>query len=64
MTDAVPHTIAQTSPGIASAEKGLVILDGPAGIAVTLTPEAAVGTGESLIAAAAVALTQSPEDPE
>jgi hypothetical protein len=64
MTDAINPTIAQTSPGIASAEEGLVILDGPAGVAVTLTPEAAVGTGKSLIAAAAAALTQSPEGPE
>lgn len=64
MTDSTLPALTQKLPGIANAEKGLVILDGPAGVAVTLTPEAAMGTGESLIAAAAVALTQSPEDPE
>lgn len=45
-------------PGRASAEDGLVILDGPDGVAVTLTPDAARGTGESLISAAEVALQQ------
>lgn len=41
-----------TSPGVASAEKGLVVLDGPDGIAITMTADAAASTGESLIAAA------------
>ncbi len=55
MTDlsAIPQP--QTEPGIATAEEGLVILDGPDGVAVTMTPEAAVGTGRSLISAAAAA---------
>lgn len=38
-------------PGVASAEDGHVILDGPDGIAITLTAEAAVAMGEGLIAA-------------
>lgn len=58
MTD--PSTMPQphSEPGIASAEDGLVILDGPNGVAVTMTPEAAAGTGQSLISAAAVASQQ------
>lgn len=64
MTRPASLTQAQKAPGIASAEGGLVILDGPAAIAVTMTPEAAIGTGESLIAAAAIALAQSAEDGE
>lgn len=42
-------------PGIASVEDGQVVLDGPDGIAITLTPHAARKTGESLIAAAQLA---------
>ena len=48
----------QTKPGIASAEDGLVILDGPDGVAVTLTADAAEDTGRSLIAAAGSARDQ------
>jgi len=49
-----PSHISQplTEPGIATAEEGLVVLDGPDGVAVTMTREAAVRTGKSLIAAA------------
>ncbi len=51
MTDSsVPQ--AETEAGIATAEGGFVILDGPDGIAVTMTPEAALRTGENLISAA------------
>lgn len=46
-----PHRI-QTEPGEASAEDGYVILDGPDGVAVTMTSEAAIGTARSLLAAA------------
>jgi len=53
---AVPQP--QTQPGIAVAEEGLVILDGPAGIAVTMTPDAATRTGQSLLDAAASARRQ------
>ncbi|MBV1690333.1 hypothetical protein KRR38_22265 [Novosphingobium sp. G106] len=49
----------QTQPGQAVAEEGLVILDGPAGIAVTMTPDAAASTGQSLLDAAAVARSQN-----
>ena len=45
-------------PGVAAAEKGEVILDGPDGVAVTMTPEAAVETAASLVAAAERALDQ------
>ncbi len=41
--------------GIATAELGLVLLDGPNGVAVAMTPEAAEATGRSLLAAAEVA---------
>jgi hypothetical protein len=42
-------------PGKATAEDGVVVLDGPDGVAVTMTPEAAELTAESLHAAAAQA---------
>lgn len=48
----------ETEPGIASAEGGLVFLDGPDGIALTMTADAAQRTGQSLIAAATLAGTQ------
>lgn len=46
-------------PGVASAENGVVILDGPNGLAVTMTADAAEKTGESLIAAARLAQAQA-----
>ena len=49
---------AEAKPGTASAESGVVILDGPDGVAVTLTVEAAEATGRSLIAAAEQAAAQ------
>lgn len=54
----------QTEPGIASAEGGLVVLDGPAGIAVTLTADAATQTGRNLIAAAESARQQAADQAE
>lgn len=48
----------QTEPGTASAEDGMVILDGPSGVALTMTPDAAARTGHSLISAAALATEQ------
>lgn len=39
-------------PGQACAENGLVILDGPDGVAVTMTADAAEQTADSLRAAA------------
>ena len=44
--------------GVAAAEQGLVMLDGPNGIGVTMTPDAAEGTARSLLEAAAEARTQ------
>jgi len=49
---------AESSPGVASAEQGVVLLDGPDGVAIAMTPEAAEATGRSLIAAAEEALAQ------
>jgi hypothetical protein len=46
--------------GVASAEEGVVLLDGPEGLAVALTPDAAEATAHSLIAAAAQARNQTP----
>ena len=41
--------------GRATAENGVVILDGPDGVAVTMTPDAATRTADSLHAAARAA---------
>lgn len=49
-----------TEPGVATAEEGLVILDGPDGVAVTMTADAAQKTGQSLISAADIAAKQAP----
>lgn len=43
--------------GEASVEEGYVLLDGPDGVAVAMTPDAAARTAESLLAAAAKART-------
>lgn len=53
----------ETEPGVASAEEGLVILDGPDGLALTMTADAAARTGQSLIDAAAIAGQQTPSRP-
>lgn len=45
-------------PGDAVAEQGEVMLDGPDGIAVSMTPNAAEVTGHRLIAAANAARNQ------
>lgn len=47
-----------SEPGVASAENGHVILEGPDGIAITLTAPAAIATGQSLLDAAAEAASQ------
>lgn len=52
------HTEPQKVAGVASAEQGFVLLDGPDGVAIAMTPEAADTTGRSLIAAAAEAADQ------
>jgi len=38
-------------PGVATVEDGHVILEGPGGIAVTMTADAAIATGQGLIEA-------------
>ena len=43
-------------PGHASVEDGVVLLDGPDGVAVSMTPQAAALTAESLRQAAELAL--------
>ena len=48
----MPITDPQNTPGNASAEAGFVMLDGPDGVAVAMSPEAAEETGRRLIAAA------------
>lgn len=54
----------ETEPGVASAEDGLVVLDGPDGLALTMTADAATRTGQSLIDAAALAEQQAPAEPD
>ncbi len=49
---------AQTKAGSVSTENGQVMLDGPDGVAVAMTPDAAAETGRRLIAAAAEASAQ------
>jgi len=64
-----PHNPRQPSPRPAEAiaEQGIVLLDGPQGAVLALTPEAAAVTGENLLRAASLAARQrsdtSPSDP-
>ncbi len=44
--------------GIATAEQGLVLLDGPDGVAIAMTPECAAETASQLAAAAEEARRQ------
>lgn len=62
MKNSSPPDKLEKLPGMASAENGYVFLDGPDGVAVTLTPDAAIATGESLIAAAKIARDQVESD--
>jgi hypothetical protein len=48
----------QSQPSEVSVEQGEVIVDGPGGVAVTLTPDAAEETGRRMIAAASDARRQ------
>jgi hypothetical protein len=50
-------------PGHAVAEQGIVLLDGPDGIAVSMTADAAEDTGKSLMDAADAARKQTPPLP-
>lgn len=52
----------EREPGVAAAERGLVLLDGPDGISVTMTADAAEGTARSLLAAVAAARTQQVDE--
>ena len=52
----------ETEPGTASPEDGIVVLDGPDGVAVSMQPESAEETGRRLIEAARLAKEQR-EDP-
>jgi len=54
-----PHS----TPGIATAEEGHVFLDGPNGVAITMTAQAAIATGQRLVEAGQEALRQQREDP-
>ena len=58
MDDRASSNEAETVGGIATAEQGVVILDGPDGVAVAMTPEAAESTARSLLAAAEEAASQ------
>ena len=49
---------ANTDPSVVAAEQGDVILEGPDGVAVTLTPDAAEETARRMIRAAAEARQQ------
>lgn len=49
--------------GVATVEDGHVVLDGPDGVAITLTADAAVATGRSLMEAGEEALRQNRADP-
>ncbi|RYE02697.1 MAG: hypothetical protein EOP61_07600 [Sphingomonadales bacterium] len=55
-----PHTEPEKKGGVATAERGVVMLDGPDGVAVSMTAQAAEDTGRSLIAAAERARDQTP----
>ena len=52
MADTKAGTEPFDTPGEANAEQGHVVLDGPDGVAITLTPAAAEGTANNLIRAA------------
>ena len=58
MSDKSDHRTPLTDSGVASVEDGHVVLDGPDGVAITLSPEAALATAESLRAAAEQALAE------
>jgi hypothetical protein len=47
-----------SEPSEVNAEQGIVIVEGPDGVAITLTPDAAEETGQRLIRAASEARLQ------
>ncbi len=58
MADPQDRQLPSATPGAATAEQGAVLLEGPGGVALALTPEAAFLTGESLNRAAREAKRQ------
>jgi len=54
-----PATEPFNDAGVATVEDGHVVLDGPDGIAITLTAQAAVATGRSLMEAGIAALQRA-----
>lgn len=60
MEQRAEHIEPETVAGVASAEQGVVFLDGPDGVAIAMTPDAASDTGRSLLAAAEAARAQKP----
>ncbi|MDQ1230341.1 MULTISPECIES: hypothetical protein [unclassified Sphingomonas] len=58
MTPPVAGAHVHSEAGLATAEQGIVMLDGPNGVAVSMTPSAARATGEGLVAAARLAEKQ------
>jgi len=61
MADSATALKPRNDPGRATAVDGLVVLDGPDGVAVTMTPDAAVQTAESLRTAAEEARKSGPD---
>ncbi|MEJ7926922.1 hypothetical protein WG908_09165 [Sphingobium sp. AN641] len=59
MSEPTPVNGPLSRAGVATAEEGVVMLDGPDGVAVTMTPDAAAQTGHSLISAARAAKQQA-----
>lgn len=59
MTHAPEQHMPQGEPGEASAEARVVMLDGPDGVAVSMSADAAEETGRRLIAAAEEAREQN-----
>lgn len=57
-----PVTEPFTVAGIATVEDGHVVLDGPDGIAITLTAEAAVATGRNLVEAGEQAMAKRSDE--
>jgi hypothetical protein len=58
MSDREDPRIPSARPVVVTAENGAVLLDGPQGAVVALTPEAAVATSENLRRAATLATSQ------
>lgn len=56
----LPYKI-QDEPGIAEAAEGSVLQDGPNGVALTMTPDAAEMTGQHLMDASIIARVQKGE---